>query len=72
MREVAEHQIIGHEVRLEGLFGRIAYVVSLGPENRVFLIEVKSSRTDMNRDDDDERTHEKLRKKKSRCTRRQN
>ena len=58
--EVAECRLIGFEVRLEGPFGRIADVVGLGPENRVFLIEVKSSRSDLRRDDNNERTREKL------------
>ncbi|MBT4124832.1 MAG: hypothetical protein HOJ22_04850 [Chloroflexi bacterium] len=61
--EVAECRVIGYEVRLEGPFGRIADVVGLGPENRVFLIEVKSSRADLSRDDNNERTKKRLRKK---------
>jgi hypothetical protein len=58
--EVAQCRVIGYEVRLEGPFGRIADVVGLGPENRVFLIEVKSSRADLSRDDNNERTKQKL------------
>ena len=58
--EVAGCRLVGFEVRLEGPFGRIADVVGLGPENRVFLIEVKSSRADLRRDDNNERTREKL------------
>jgi hypothetical protein len=42
---------IAFEVRLEGPFGRIADVVGVGPGNRVYLIEVKSSRGDVSRDD---------------------
>ncbi len=42
---------IAFEVRLEGPFGRIADVVGIGPGNRVYLIEVKSSRSDKARDD---------------------
>jgi hypothetical protein len=61
--EVAECRLVGFEVRLEGPFGRIADVVGLGPENRVFLIEVKSSRSDLRRDDNNDRTQEKLRQK---------
>jgi len=61
--EVAECRVIGYEVRLEGPFGRIADVVGLGPENRVYLIEVKSSRADLSRDDNNERTQKKLRRK---------
>ena len=61
--EVAGCRVIGYEVRLEGPFGRIADVVGLGPENRVFLIEVKSSRADLSRDDHNERSRKKLRQK---------
>ena len=52
--------MVGFEVRLEGPFGRIADVVGLGPENLVFLIEVKSSRADLRRDDNNEFTQKKL------------
>lgn len=48
---VAGCRTIGFEVRLEGPFGRIADVVGMGPRNRVYLIEVKSSRSDKSRDD---------------------
>ncbi len=58
--EVASCRVIGFEVRLEGPFGRIADVVGLGPENRVFLVEVKSSRSDMQRDDHTPRDADKL------------
>jgi hypothetical protein len=58
--EVAECRVVGFEVRLEGPFGRIADVVGLGPENRVFLIEVKSSKSDLRRDDNNELTQQKL------------
>lgn len=47
----AECRAIGFEVRLEGPSGRIADIVGIGPENRVYLIEVKSSRSDASRDD---------------------
>ena len=47
----AKCRSIAFEVRLEGPFGRIADVVGIGPENRVYLIEVKSSRSDKSRDD---------------------
>jgi cell division septum initiation protein DivIVA len=60
--EVAECRVIAFEVRLEGPFGRVADVVGLGPENKVFLIEVKSSRADLRRDDNNERARKKLRK----------
>lgn len=42
---------IGFEVRLEGPFGRVADLVGLGPDNAVYVVEVKSSRADMRRDD---------------------
>ena len=58
--EVAGCRVIGFEVRLEGPFGRIADVVGLGPGNRVFLLEVKSSRSDMQRDDHTPRDADKL------------
>ncbi len=61
--EVAGCRTIGFEVRLEGPFGRIADVVGLGPENRVYLIEVKSSRADLRRDDNTERVRSKLSRK---------
>lgn len=51
---------IGFEVKLEGPFGRIADVVGVGPENRVFLVEVKSSRGDLSRDDHTERDRRRL------------
>ena len=42
---------IGFEVKLEGPFGRIADVVGVGPKNVVYIVEVKSSRADLKRDD---------------------
>jgi len=58
-------RVIGFEVRLEGPFGRIADVVGLAPGNFVYLIEVKSSRSDAKRDDKNERTVKRLQDKKS-------
>ena len=49
--EVAGCRAIGFEVKLEGPFGRIADLVGVGKENAVYLIEVKSSRADLRRDD---------------------
>ena len=49
--EVAGCRAIGFEVKLEGPFGRIADLVGVGRENVVYLIEVKSSRADLRRDD---------------------
>ncbi len=51
LHTVAKCRSIAFEVRLEGPLGRIADVVGIGPENRVYLIEVKSSRSDKARDD---------------------
>jgi hypothetical protein len=51
---------IAFEVRLEGPFGRIADVVGLGPENRVYLVEVKVSRSDKSRDDKTPKDLERL------------
>ena len=42
---------IGMEVRLEGPFGRIVDLVGVGKDNRVYIVEVKSSRADLKRDD---------------------
>ena len=49
--EVAGCRAIGLEVKLEGPFGRIADLVGVGKENVVYLVEVKSSRADLRRDD---------------------
>ncbi|MBI4220416.1 MAG: hypothetical protein HY682_09755 [Chloroflexi bacterium] len=51
---------IAFEVRLEGPAGRIADVVGVGPGNRVFLVEVKSTRSDLGRDDHTRRDLERL------------
>ena len=49
----AECRAIGFEVRLEGPGGRVVDVVGVGPDNRVYAIEVKASRGDKARDDND-------------------
>ncbi len=49
----AECRAIGFEVRLEGPGGRVVDVVGVGPDNRVYAIEVKASRGDKARDDHD-------------------
>lgn len=49
--EQAGCRAIAFEVRLEGPGGRITDLVGLGPENRVYIVEVKSSRSDASRDD---------------------
>jgi hypothetical protein len=51
---------IAFEVRLEGPFGRIADVVGIGPGNRVYLVEVKATRSDKSRDDNSHRDLERL------------
>ena len=48
---VAGCRAIGMEVRLEGPFGRVVDLVGVGKNNVVFIIEVKSSRADLKRDD---------------------
>ncbi|MBM3957861.1 MAG: hypothetical protein FJ313_07405 [Gemmatimonadetes bacterium] len=52
---------IAFEVRLEGPAGRIADLVAVGPANRVYLVEVKSSRPDAARDRNTPRDAERLR-----------
>jgi hypothetical protein len=59
----AECRAIGFEVRLEGPLGRVADVVGIGPLNRVYLIEVKSSRGDLSRDDHTPRDEARLQAK---------
>jgi hypothetical protein len=51
LHEFARCRAIGFEVRLEGPGGRVTDVVGLGPGNRVFIVEVKASRSDAARDD---------------------
>ena len=45
---------IGMEVRLEGPFGRVVDLVGVGRSNAVYIVEVKSSRSDLKRDDKSE------------------
>ncbi len=45
---------IGMEVRLEGPFGRVVDLVGVGKDNTVYIVEVKSSRADLKRDDKSE------------------
>ena len=52
---------IAFEVRLEGPAGRIADLAAVGPGNRVYLVEVKSSRSDAARDRNTPRDAERLR-----------
>ncbi len=48
---VAGCRSIGMEVRLEGPFGRVVDLVGIGKSNIVYIVEVKSSRNDLRRDD---------------------
>ena len=52
--------MVGMETRGKGRCGRMAGRVGRGPEHRVCLVEVESSRADLRRDDNNERTREKL------------
>ncbi len=45
---------IGMEVRLEDPFGRVVDLVGVGRNNAVYIVEVKSSRSDLKRDDKSE------------------
>ncbi len=54
---------IGFEVRLEGPSGRVADVVGLGPRNLVYVVEVKASRSDASRDNNNTNAVNRLREK---------
>ena len=47
---VAQCRCIGIEVRLEGPGGRVVDLAAVGPENVVYVVEVKSSKSDFARD----------------------
>ena len=51
LREVAQCKAIGFEVKLEGPSGRVIDLVGIGPDNLVYIVEVKASRADLRRDD---------------------
>ncbi len=53
-------RVIGFEVRLEGPAGRIADVVGVDSKNRVYLIEVKASKSDLRKDNHTERERNRL------------
>jgi len=57
----ARCRAIAYEVRLEGPAGRIADIAAVGPANRVYLVEVKASRSDAARDGNTPRELERLR-----------
>ena len=65
LRDEAGCKAIAFEVRLEGPRGRIADVVGVGPENRVYVVEVKSSRSDASRDDNTKRKAARLASRRS-------
>jgi len=46
----AQCRCIGMEVRLEGPGGRVVDLVGVGPENAIYVVEVKSTRADFARD----------------------
>ena len=60
LRDEAGCKAVAFEVRLEGPSGRIADLVGVGPENRVYVVEVKSSRSDAARDDNTKKKAAKL------------
>ena len=47
---VAQCRCIGMEVRLEGPGGRVVDLVGVGPGNTIYVVEVKSTRSDFSRD----------------------
>ena len=47
------------EVRLEGPFGRVVDLVGVGKNNVTYIVEVKSSRGDLKRDDKSEIDHKR-------------
>ena len=46
----ARCRCIGFEVRLQGPWGAVVDVVGIGPDNAIYAVEVKSSRSDFARD----------------------
>lgn len=58
--EHANCRVIGFEVRLEGPSGRIADVVGVDRSNRVYLVEVKASRSDLQKDNHTARDKKRL------------
>lgn len=61
---------IGFEVRLHGPWGRIVDVAAVGPGNRVYVVEVKSSRADLARDNHTDADVARLRKRAAALSRR--
>ncbi len=58
--EHAGCRVIGFEVRLEGPSGRIADVVGVDRSNRVYLVEVKASKSDLSKDHHTARDRKRL------------
>jgi hypothetical protein len=48
---IAQCRCIGMEVRLQGPGGRVVDLVGVGPENTIYIVEVKASLPDFSRDD---------------------
>ncbi|MBM3943494.1 MAG: MmcB family DNA repair protein [SAR202 cluster bacterium] len=46
----AQCRCIGMEVKLEGPGGRVVDLAAVGPENAIYIVEVKASRADFLRD----------------------
>ena len=47
---VAQCRCIGFEVKLEGPGGRVVDLAGVGPDNLIYVVEVKASRADFSRD----------------------
>ena len=66
----ARCRCIGFEVRLQGPWGKIVDVVGVGPGNIIYVVEVKSSRTDFARDNHTEADIDRLRRRQDALRRR--
>lgn len=60
LHEQAGCRVIGFEVRLEGPSGRVADVVGVDRKNRVYLVEVKGSKSDLMKDHHTDRDRKRL------------
>lgn len=58
--EQARCRVVGFEVRLEGPSGRVADVVGVDRSNRVYLVEVKASKSDLQKDHHTARDRKRL------------
>ena len=61
-------RVIGLEVKLEGPGGRIVDLAAVGPENTLYIVEVKSSRSDFSRDDHTAGDFSELQRREGRVT----